>query len=53
MIAVEVFNALDVEWYDVEYCYLPRLQNEASPQADYPVHAGVPRTLRVKLQYRP
>ncbi len=48
-VAVDVFNALNVKWNDVEYYYASRLQNESSPQADYVVHPGVPRTLRLKF----
>ena len=49
-VALDVFNALDVKWNDIEYYYVSRLRNEALPQADYVVHSGVPRTLRLKFQ---
>jgi outer membrane receptor protein involved in Fe transport len=52
MLALDVFNMFDVKWNDIEYYYVSRLQNEASPVADYVVHAGVPRTIRAKFQYR-
>jgi hypothetical protein len=48
--ALEVFNLADVKWNDIEYYYVSRLKNEASPAADYVVHPGVPRTLRAHLQ---
>lgn len=51
LVALEVFNIADVKWNDIEYYYVSRLQNEASPQADYVVHAGVPRTFRAHFQY--
>jgi TonB dependent receptor/TonB-dependent Receptor Plug Domain len=51
LVALDVFNIADVKWNDIEYYYVSRLQNEASPQADYVVHAGVPRTLRAHFQY--
>ena len=50
-VALDVFNALNVKWNDIEYYYASRLQNEASPQADYVVHSGVPITLRLKFKY--
>jgi len=40
-----------VKWNDIEYYYVSRLKNEASPEADYVVHPGVPRTLRVHFTY--
>ena len=52
LIAVDVFNLLDVKWNDIEYYYVSRLQNQPVPQADYVVHPGVPRTVRAKFQYR-
>lgn len=51
-LALDVFNIFNTRWNDIEYYYVSRLQNAASPQADYVVHAGVPRTLRVRLQYQ-
>jgi hypothetical protein len=50
--ALDVFNLLDVKWNDIEYYYASRLRNEAQAQPDYVVHAGVPRTLRLKFRYR-
>jgi len=50
--AADVFNIFDVKWNDIEYYYVSRLQGEAAPQADYVVHPGVPRTIRLKFQYR-
>jgi TonB dependent receptor/TonB-dependent Receptor Plug Domain len=52
LIAMDVFNLADVKWNDIEYYYVSRLKNEASPSADYIVHAGVPRTLRARAQYQ-
>jgi hypothetical protein len=49
--ALDVFNAANVKWNDIEYYYVSRLKTEASPVADYVVHPGVPRTLRARLQY--
>jgi outer membrane receptor protein involved in Fe transport len=51
-IALDAFNLLDVKWNDIEYYYASRLRNESAAQPDYVVHAGVPRTLRLKFQYR-
>ncbi len=50
--AIDVFNVADVKWNDIEYYYVSRLRNEASPAADYVVHPGVPRTLRAHVQYQ-
>ena len=50
--AIDVFNIADVKWNDIEYYYVSRLQNEASPAADYVVHPGVPRTVRAHFQYK-
>jgi len=52
LVALDVFNIFDVKWNDIEYYYVSRLQNEASPQADYVVHPGIPRTLRARFEYR-
>jgi hypothetical protein len=52
LVALEVFNAFNVRWNDIEYYYVSRLQYEASPQADTVVHPGVPRTLRARIEYR-
>jgi hypothetical protein len=38
-----------VAWNDIEYYYVYRLADQASPQAGYVVHPGVPRTIRVGL----
>jgi outer membrane receptor protein involved in Fe transport len=51
-VAVDVFNLFDVKWNDIEYYYVSRLQNEVSPQADYEVHPGIPRTLRARFEYQ-
>ncbi len=51
LVALDVFNIANVEWNDIEYYYASRLKNEASPQADYVVHAGVPRTFRARFTY--
>jgi len=51
LVALDVFNLFDVKWNDIEYDYVSRLKNEASPQADYVVHPGVPRTLRARFEY--
>jgi hypothetical protein len=50
--AIDVFNVADVKWNDIEYYYVSRLKNEASPAADYVVHPGVPRTVRAHIQYQ-
>ena len=50
--ALDVFNIANVKWNDIEYYYVSRLRNEASPAADYVVHPGVPRTVRARLQYQ-
>ena len=50
--AIDVFNIADVKWNDIEYYYVSRLKNEASPVPDYVVHPGVPRTVRARLQYQ-
>lgn len=52
LVALDVFNVFDVKWNDIEYYYVSRLQNEASPRADYVVHPGTPRTLRARFEYR-
>jgi hypothetical protein len=49
--ALDVFNIANVKWNDIEYYYVSRLKNEASPHADYIVHPGVPRTLRAHFTY--
>lgn len=48
---VDVFNAADVKWNDIEYYYVSRLAGESAPRADFVVHPGVPRTARVYYQY--
>jgi len=52
LVAVDVFNLADVKWNDIEYYYVSRLKNETSPQADYVVHPGTPRTFRGRFQYQ-
>ena len=49
--ALDIFNIADVKWNDIEYYYVSRLQNEASPRPDFVVHPGVPRTVRAHFQY--
>lgn len=49
--AIDVFNLFDVRWNDIEYYYVSRLKNEASPLPDYVVHPGVPLTIRAHFQY--
>jgi outer membrane receptor protein involved in Fe transport len=49
--AVDVFNLANVKWNDIEYYYVSRLQNEASPRPDFVVHPGVPLTVRAHFQY--
>jgi hypothetical protein len=49
--AVDVFNVAGIRWNDIEYYYVSRLQNEASPSPDFVVHPGVPRTVRAYFQY--
>ena len=50
-VAVDVFNLFDKKWNDIEYYYVSRLQNEASPRPDFVVHPGVPLTVRAHFQY--
>jgi hypothetical protein len=50
-IAVDVFNMANVKWNDIEYYYVSRLKNTASPEPDYVVHPGVPRTVRAHFTY--
>jgi hypothetical protein len=50
--ALDVFNVANMKWNDIECYYVSRLKNEVSPLADTVVHAGVPRTLRPRLQYQ-
>jgi outer membrane receptor protein involved in Fe transport len=52
LVAFDVFNIADVKWNDIEYYYVSRLENEASPTADYVVHPDVPRTFRVRFEYQ-
>jgi hypothetical protein len=49
--SLDVFNIADVKWNDIEYYYVSRLRNQVSPQADYVVHPGVPRTIRARIQF--
>ena len=49
--SIDVFNLADVEWNDIEYYYVSRLKNRASPVADYVVHPGVPRSVRARVHY--
>ena len=49
--ALDIFNAANVKWNDIEYFYVSRLKNEPAPVPGYEVHPGVPRTLRAHLQY--
>jgi TonB dependent receptor/TonB-dependent Receptor Plug Domain len=51
LLALDVFNVADVRWNDIEYYYVSRLRNEATPIADYVVHPGVPRTIRARFQF--
>jgi hypothetical protein len=50
-VAIDVFNIANVKWNDIEYYYGSRLKNEASPEPDYAVHPGVPRTFRAYFTY--
>jgi outer membrane receptor protein involved in Fe transport len=50
-LALDVFNLFDKKWNDIEYYYVSRLQNEASPRPDFVVHPGVPLTVRAHFQY--
>jgi hypothetical protein len=52
LVAADVFNLANVKWNDIEYFYVSRLKNEASPEADYVVHPGIPRTFRARFQYQ-
>jgi hypothetical protein len=51
LLAVDAFNLFNAGWNDIEYYYASRLRNEPAPVADLVVHPGVPRTVRVRLQY--
>jgi outer membrane receptor protein involved in Fe transport len=51
LFAIDVFNIANVKWNDIEYYYVSRLKNEASPEPDYVVHPGVPRTVRARFTY--
>jgi hypothetical protein len=51
LVAFDVFNIADVKWNDIEYYYVSRPRNAASPAADYVVHSGVPRTFRARFTY--
>jgi len=51
LLAVDAFNLFNVSWNDIEYYYVSRLRNQPAPVADFVVHPGVPRTIRVRLQY--
>ena len=51
LLAVDVFNLFDAKWNDIEYYYVSRLQHEAAPSPDFVVHPGVPRTVRIHVQY--
>jgi hypothetical protein len=51
LFAVDVFNIANVKWNDIEYYYMSRLKNEASPVPDYVVHPGVPRKFRARFTY--
>jgi outer membrane receptor protein involved in Fe transport len=51
LLALDGFNLFDVKWNDIEYYYVSRLKNAASPSADYVVHPGVPVTFRLHFQY--
>jgi hypothetical protein len=46
-----VFNLFNVAWNDIEYYYVYRSANQASPQAGYVVHPGVPRTVRLAISF--
>ena len=51
LLALDVFNVANVQWNDIEYYYVSRLQGEAAPRPDFVIHPGVPRTLRAHFQY--
>lgn len=50
-LSLDVFNIANVKWNDIEYYYVSRLKGEQSPEPDYVVHPGVPRTLRAQIKY--
>lgn len=50
-VALDIFNLTDKKWNDITYFYASQLQGESSPVADYHVHPGEPRTLRLSLKY--
>jgi hypothetical protein len=49
--SIDIFNLADVKWNDIEYYYVSRLKNAASPTPDFVVHPGVPLTVRAHFQY--
>ena len=51
LVAFDVFNIAGVKWNDIEYYYVSRLKNEVSPAADYVLHPGVPRTVRLHFTH--
>jgi hypothetical protein len=50
--AIEVFNLLDRQGYDIEYWYTSRMVSEAASVDDRHVHPTEPRTLRLTWAYR-
>lgn len=49
--ALDVFNLLDKEWNDIEYFYESQLAGEPAPRADYHIHPGEPRIVRLSFRY--
>jgi outer membrane receptor protein involved in Fe transport len=50
LLALDIFNLLNVKWNDIEYYYVSRLRGEPAPAADFAIHPGVPRTIRARFQ---
>ena len=50
-VALDAFNLFNVKWNDIAYYYVSRLPGESAPHADHVVHPGVPRTLRLQVQF--
>jgi len=51
LLTLDAFNIFNVKWNDIEYYYVSRLREEPAPVADFVIHPGVPRTIRVRFKY--
>lgn len=49
---LDILNLFDAKTYDIEYYYTSQLKSESSPEDDYMVHPGEPRSLRLTLTYK-